>query len=68
VLCERRVPRALGRLFLFATYSQFERDVPIWSNKVFLPRPVLVKEDAVLKEFRRWCGLERLSSRGGSPF
>lgn len=29
-------------------------DVPIWANKVYRDRPVLVKEDAPIVEFRRW--------------
>ena len=29
-------------------------DVPIWRDKVFLDRPVLVKGDGNIAEFRRW--------------
>jgi len=29
-------------------------DVPIWQDKVFLERPVLVKADGNIAEFRRW--------------
>ncbi len=31
-----------------------EADIPIWADKVFPERPVLVKTDAPIVEFRRW--------------
>jgi 3-ketosteroid 9alpha-monooxygenase subunit A len=31
-----------------------QADVPIWRDKVFREKPVLVKGDGPLTEFRRW--------------
>lgn len=31
-----------------------DRDVMIWNNKTFSPRPLLVKEDALIAKYRRW--------------
>jgi hypothetical protein len=35
------------------TYG-LQADVPIWRDKVFLERPLLVKADGNIAEFRRW--------------
>jgi len=51
---EKKVPRCIGKLILWATYLQFIRDIPIWSNKTFVPRPMVVKHDGPISQFRRW--------------
>lgn len=33
---------------------QFERDITIWNNKQYLPKPLLVKEDSSIQRHRRW--------------
>jgi len=35
------------------TYG-LQADLPIWRDKVFLERPLLVKADGNIAEFRRW--------------
>ncbi|CAK8696054.1 unnamed protein product [Clavelina lepadiformis] len=48
------VPLWLGRIFLFLEAVQVDRDVMIWNNKTFRPRPKLVKEDNLIAKYRRW--------------
>lgn len=33
---------------------QFERDITIWNNKQYLPKPLLVREDSSIQKHRRW--------------
>jgi hypothetical protein len=33
-----------------------QADVPIWRDKIFRDRPLLVKGDGPVTEFRRWYG------------
>lgn len=55
VYAERRVPRVLAKLILAATVAQYERDVPIWANKVFKgPNAALVHTDRFIKGYRAW--------------
>jgi cholesterol 7-dehydrogenase len=51
---EPRCPRWFAKFVLGGLITQFERDVPIWSNKIFLPNPMLVKEDGPISKYRRW--------------
>ena len=38
-----------------AIFDQTEADVPIWENKVYRERPLLVEDDGPLPELRRWA-------------
>lgn len=50
------IPRALA-LSAFAGYIiQYERDVVVWNNKAYVPRPRLVAGDGPIMAFRRWFG------------
>jgi len=33
---------------------QIERDIRIWNRKMYISRPILTKEDKMIKAFRRW--------------
>jgi hypothetical protein len=33
---------------------EFKRDIPIWENKIHLPRPVLSEVDGPIVRFRTW--------------
>mmetsp|Transcript_15958 Transcript_15958/g.17717 ORF Transcript_15958/g.17717 Transcript_15958/m.17717 type:complete len:278 (+) Transcript_15958:249-1082(+) len=50
----RWVPIWIGKLFLQFMLRQFERDIPIWNNKIHRRKPVLVKEEGVIMRYRRW--------------
>eukprot|EP01102_Stenamoeba_stenopodia_P011666 TRINITY_DN3603_c0_g1_i1.p1 TRINITY_DN3603_c0_g1~~TRINITY_DN3603_c0_g1_i1.p1 ORF type:complete len:495 (-),score=86.12 TRINITY_DN3603_c0_g1_i1:61-1545(-) len=54
VFAERKVPRAFAKFVLSSLLIQFERDIPIWNNKVFLPNPLVVRQDGAIPQFRRW--------------
>ena len=48
----RRVVRGIAA---FAAGREFERDIPIWENKVCRPRPVLCDADGPIARFRSWA-------------
>jgi len=52
--CATTVPRALGKIFLWALEAQFQRDAPIWETKKYLPKPAISKADGPIIAFRRW--------------
>lgn len=52
-------PRNLGNAFFqkFAIWAEsvmFERDMMIWNHKQFIESPLLVKEDRLIKAYRKW--------------
>jgi len=54
VYAQKSVPRAFAKFVLHSLIIQFERDIPIWNNKAFLPNPLVVKQDGAIPQFRRW--------------
>jgi len=54
VYAENKVPRWFGKFVLNNLVVQFERDVPIWDNKTYLPNPMVIKEDGDIVKYRRW--------------
>ncbi len=53
--CRSRWSRAAEEIVdgVTGTYG-VEADIPIWRDKVFRDRPLLVKGDGPVAEFRRW--------------
>ncbi|XP_021269951.1 cholesterol 7-desaturase-like [Numida meleagris] len=51
---QKNVPAIVPKFILRAECIQFERDVTIWNNKQYLPKPLLVCEDAGIQKHRRW--------------
>ncbi|XP_058444563.1 cholesterol 7-desaturase nvd [Malaya genurostris] len=52
-------PRSLGNAFFqkFAIWAEsvmFERDMMIWNQKQFVESPLLIKEDRLIKAYRKW--------------
>lgn len=45
--------------------AEFEKDVPIWNNKIFRPNPVLCKGDGPIGRFRIWA--RQFYSADGTP-
>lgn len=43
-----------AKLVLHCEAEHVERDIMIWNSKQFYARPLLLKEDRRIKEFRRW--------------
>jgi len=35
--------------------NDFSQDIPVWENKQYLVKPLLVKGDGRIMKFRRWC-------------
>ena len=48
------VPRPLVKLALRSIIVQFERDIVMWNAKTHQHRPMLVKGDGKIMQFRRW--------------
>jgi cholesterol 7-dehydrogenase len=48
------VPRVVAKIIMTAFEEQFNRDVPIWESKKFLPKPLISKADGPIMNFRRW--------------
>jgi len=48
------IPPMVASLLMMAEIRQVERDIMIWNNKRFLSKPLLVKEDKLIGQFRRW--------------
>lgn len=46
--------RPIAKFILYGVVFQFELDVKIWNNKLYLANPVLSKEDKCIPAFRRW--------------
>lgn len=44
-----------GRAIIDATAENTARDVPIWEHKVYVERAPLVREEAPIRELRRWA-------------
>ncbi|XP_009474357.1 PREDICTED: cholesterol desaturase daf-36-like, partial [Nipponia nippon] len=51
---QKNVPAIIPKFILRAECIQFERDITIWNNKQYLPKPLLVREDASIQKHRRW--------------
>ena len=41
--------------FVAEVNRQFDRDIPIWENKVMRPRPVLCDGDGPIGVYRKWA-------------
>ncbi len=46
----------LHRLIWKNIINDFSQDIPVWENKQYLVKPLLVKGDGHIMKFRRWCG------------
>eukprot|EP00121_Abeoforma_whisleri_P004104 Awhi_evm1s3703 len=54
LFCSWSIPSLVSKIYLIAEAKQVERDIMIWNSKKFQAKPVLVKEDKPIKQFRRW--------------
>ena len=54
VVFSGRVPIFIAKVIFQGFITQFERDVPIWNNKILLRKPLLSKNDGPISRFRSW--------------
>jgi len=54
IYAEKWVPNFFAKIVFNSFLTQFDRDSPIWNNKTYQARPILVKEDGNINQFRRW--------------
>jgi 3-Ketosteroid 9alpha-hydroxylase C-terminal domain len=47
--------KLLAQVALMSMVSQFEKDIPIWSNKAYLRKPMPVRGDGPLMKYRRYA-------------
>jgi 3-ketosteroid 9alpha-monooxygenase subunit A len=45
----------VGRAFVAEIDRQFGQDIPIWENKIHLPRPLLCDGDGPIALLRSWA-------------
>jgi len=48
------ITQGIGRAFVKEISRQLEQDIPIWENKIYLPRPLLCDGDGPIGKFRVW--------------
>jgi len=46
--------RIFAKILLTAFCGQFSRDIIVWNNKTYAHKPLLVKNDGPIAQFRRW--------------
>jgi len=39
---------------MFGFLTQFDLDLPVWNNKTFAAKPMLVKKEGSIAQYRRW--------------
>jgi cholesterol 7-dehydrogenase len=49
-----KVPRLVSSYVVGSWISQWKQDITIWENKVYLPRPNLMRGDGPIHRLRRW--------------
>ena len=49
------ITRGIGRAYVKEISRQLEQDIPVWENKVYLDRPVILREDGPIGIFRIWA-------------
>jgi|LauGreDrversion4_2_1035121.scaffolds.fasta_scaffold1399625_2 hypothetical protein len=54
VIFSSRVPISIAKIIFKGFILQFERDVPIWNNKLLLRKPHLARNDGPISRFRSW--------------
>ncbi len=60
------ITAGIGRAFVKEIARQLEQDIPIWENKIYLPRPVLCDGDGPIGLFRIWAkGMYARAPAGG---
>lgn len=48
------MPIWFAKIVLRAWANQYERDIVIWNQKVYLPAPQIIKNDGPIVQYRRW--------------
>lgn len=51
---EKRVPKLLASYIVGNWVTQWRRDVPIWEDKIYRPRPMLTESDGPVVKLRKW--------------
>lgn len=54
-LGDEATTNSVAEAFAEEIHTQTVKDVPIWENKAYLPRPLLSKDDGPIVRFRRWA-------------
>ena len=47
-------PSVFAKVILWSTLVQYEKDVPVWTSKRFVAKPILSTADKAVASYRRW--------------
>ncbi len=48
------MPSLIAKFYMLGEALQVERDVMVWNNKMYRAKPMLVAEDTLIAQHRRW--------------
>jgi len=51
----REITGGIGKAFVKEIARQLEQDIPVWENKIYLPRPVICDGDGPIGLYRNWA-------------
>ena len=54
-LAHKDVTLTVGKAYIAEIERQLAQDIPIWENKIYLARPLLVDGDGPIGLYRKWC-------------
>eukprot|EP00047_Mylnosiga_fluctuans_P003527 m.229586 g.229586 ORF g.229586 m.229586 type:complete len:450 (+) comp11925_c0_seq1:1268-2617(+) len=54
IYAQRMVPIFIAKFYMIGEALQVERDVMVWNNKMYRGKPMLVAEDSLIAQHRRW--------------
>eukprot|EP00047_Mylnosiga_fluctuans_P007849 m.255872 g.255872 ORF g.255872 m.255872 type:complete len:449 (-) comp19733_c0_seq1:103-1449(-) len=54
IYTEWRVPSIIAKSYMLGEAMQVERDLMVWNNKKYVGKPILISEDSLIGQHRRW--------------
>eukprot|EP01080_Neovahlkampfia_damariscottae_P000149 gene149-4395_t len=54
VFADWKIPRFVAKIVIYNIAHQVEKDMLIWSNKIYRPKPLLCQGDGRITIFRQW--------------
>ena len=54
VFADWKIPRFISKIVCYNIAHQVSKDMVIWSNKIYRPKPLLCQGDGRITLFRQW--------------
>jgi cholesterol 7-dehydrogenase len=54
IYAERQLPSFIAKFYMMGEALQVERDLMVWNNKMYRGKPLLVAEDGLIVQHRRY--------------